>query len=701
MKDHPFLEYACDYWPVDIHNKRTRAADSLTDKLLAEFFDPNKPDCFVNWASIYDPPTSKQYEFEQQAREETSLPTTYTAKFHLNNLTQRYLESGLSPDASSHHHRCPLQMASLVGNEQSARLLLDHGANINNFGFSHHTALIAAVRARNESIARLLIEKGIDVDQSGWCVSTALSHAIEFEQYGLVKLLLDGNASVNISVGLGLNTALDSAILLRNPLLVKTLLDYGANSSQSSRFGSALHTACESSDLGMAALLLDYGIDANSSAGPFGDVLQNAVIERKVDIAELLLARGADPNIKGNGHHGSPLHCAVSALTPYLIELLVSYGANVNTVDDEHGSVLYHAVKSGVPEIVTIFLEHDDINLEQDGGRWGKPLYAALERGLVDVVDLFVNEDEYEEMLAAGYGNALYGSAFIGNERVLSSLIMRGNDVNSTGKLGSALQAACFASRYTTTKLLLESGADVNLRGGEYETALQAACVDAEDAILDLLLSRPEMDTNIVGGKYGSALNAIPYRKGRPCSLSDMLNDLARPNPADNGLRKRAQDAELILNHNRSAAKDVSCNGTPSRVNGPVDASPCLTNVNLHGPPYGCPLMAACVSSARIGELSNVLISHGANVNCHCSDEYGSPLQAIVYCCPRRRSIDPIKLMLQAGADPFYGDTGKHGSVVEMLARDDEKFKRFSKVLLDAGIDFSRKGQSLSERELV
>ncbi|XP_059633461.1 ADP-ribosylation factor GTPase-activating protein AGD3 isoform X2 [Cornus florida] len=58
---------------------------------------------------------------------------------------------------------------------------------------------------------------------------------------------------------------------------------------------SLLHLACETTDIGMIELLLQYGANVNASDSRGQIPLHRCILRRKTTIAKLLLARGADP----------------------------------------------------------------------------------------------------------------------------------------------------------------------------------------------------------------------------------------------------------------------------------------------------------------------------------------------------------------------------------------------------------------------
>jgi len=148
----------------------------------------------------------------------------------------------------------------------------------------------------------------------------------------------------------------------------------------------------------------------------------------------------------------------------------------------------------------------------------------------------------------------LVASAYAGELEVVEFLLDRGADVNLTGeKYGTALGAAaasnycndqmataldvaanltedeCAAARdaidgswLNIVKLLLDRGADVNLTGGEYGTALGAAAFAGKVDIVKLLLARGA-DVNHTGWKYGPAVGAAAH--GRQLETAKLLLD--------------------------------------------------------------------------------------------------------------------------------------------------------------------------------
>jgi ankyrin repeat protein len=94
---------------------------------------------------------------------------------------------------------------------------------------------------------------------------------------------------------------------------------------------------------------------------------------------------------------------------------------------------------------------------------------------------------------------------------VARKLLDAGAEVNAEcdKEYGSALQVAARNGEKMegTVRLLLETGADVNTRGGYYGTAVQAAAVGPHETVVRLLLETGA-DVNAQGGRFGNALLA-------------------------------------------------------------------------------------------------------------------------------------------------------------------------------------------------
>jgi len=111
-----------------------------------------------------------------------------------------------------------------------------------------------------------------------------------------------------------------------------------------------------------AEVLLDAGADVNQQSRESMKIraLQSAVAARRLDLAEMLLARGANPNVRGEGGF-APLHGAALSGQIDLALLLLKHGAAVNAKDDSGKTPLAHAVNGQKNEMVTFLRQRGGV----------------------------------------------------------------------------------------------------------------------------------------------------------------------------------------------------------------------------------------------------------------------------------------------------------------------------------------------------
>jgi ankyrin repeat protein len=214
----------------------------------------------------------------------------------------------------------------------------------------------------------------------------------------------------------------------------------------------------------------------------------------------------------------------------------------------------------------------------------------------------------------------LYYASRFGLRKIVKLLLDRGADVNvQGGDYGNALQAAAFIGHKEMVELLVSKGADVNLQGGHYGNTLQAAACRGHKETVELLVSKGA-DVNLQGGVYGNAL----------CAAAD---------------RGHKEIVELLISKG--------------------------ADVNLQGGFYGNALQAAVDRGHK--EIVDLLISKGADVNLQ-GGFYGNALQAAV----DRGHKEIVDLLVSKGADVnlqggHYGNAlqaaaaGSHKETVELL----------------------------------
>ncbi|EDM09538.1 ribonuclease L (2',5'-oligoisoadenylate synthetase-dependent) [Rattus norvegicus] len=256
--------------------------------------------------------------------------------------------------------------------------------------------------------------------------------------------------------------------------------------------------------------LLEQGADANVCEESGGwTPLHNAVQSGRVDIVNLLLRYGADPHRrKKNG--ATPFIIAGICGDVSLLQIFLSRGANINERDMHGFTAFMEAAEYGnVEALKFLFAEGADVNLRREttedrrrlkqGG--ATALMSAAENGHPEVVRILLDEMKAEADARDNMGrNALIRSLLnrdcenveIHVEEITSVLIQYGADINVRGEGEKTPLISAVERKHTglVQMLLSQEGIKVNDRDSEGKTALQIAVELKLKEIVRLLLEK-------------------------------------------------------------------------------------------------------------------------------------------------------------------------------------------------------------------
>ena len=156
-------------------------------------------------------------------------------------------------------------------------------------------------------------------------------------------------------------------------------------------FADPIHSAVWNGDLEGVQAELDNGVDVDEKDDLWGRTpLHIAAEEGHKEIAELLIAKGADVNAKDSVGF-TPLHEAAFYGQNEIAELLIAKGADVNAKDDNFvGTPLNRAAWKGHKEVVELLIDNGaDVNAKSD---WFErtPLHDAIWEGRKEVIELLI-----------------------------------------------------------------------------------------------------------------------------------------------------------------------------------------------------------------------------------------------------------------------------------------------------------------------
>ena len=206
-------------------------------------------------------------------------------------------------------------------------------------------------------IARLLLKHGVDVHLKNTKQDTALLWAASKGRLEIVQLLLDNGANPNEEnvqgvTPLHLVSSGEYNSQEQGVSIARLLLECGANLNPREKAKyTLLHTAALHGRLEITQVLLDHGADPNAETEGRDTALhlvsrgEYDSQENGVGIARLLLKHGMDVHLK-NTQQDTALLCAASKGRLEIVQLLLDHGANPNK-ENVRDSTPLHLVSSG------------------------------------------------------------------------------------------------------------------------------------------------------------------------------------------------------------------------------------------------------------------------------------------------------------------------------------------------------------------
>jgi len=271
--------------------------------------------------------------------------------------------------------RTALMMVAEIGNAQIVRQLLEAGADPNFTDAVDYTALaFAAANDRLETV-RVLVEAGADVNGAVTYGNTSLMLACEKGAVDVARFLLDRGADAN-TTNRDRETALMRAAEIGHPSLVRLLVDRGADPNVVS---SLNHTA-----ISLAAEASHF-VPVKTNRGSYSE-LQPLPEDRLIEVVELLLKAGADPNHPECST--TPVIEAAAHCQLRLIKLLLDNGARLDIGNRYGNTAISRAKFYGQQKVLEFLREYTGTDLsefdaiesepepdrdpEEEARRWGE-----------------------------------------------------------------------------------------------------------------------------------------------------------------------------------------------------------------------------------------------------------------------------------------------------------------------------------------
>ena len=385
--------------------------------------------------------------------------------------TQMLIRAGANVSAANRYGITPLSLAATNGNGAIARALLTAGANPNAIGPDGETILMTAARAGSPEVVTALLDRGANVNASeNWQGQTALMWAAAENHGAAIKALVAHGADMSAR---SKELSFPEYRYETNGMAVFQLPKGG---------WTALMYAARQNAMEAAAALADLHVDLNATTKQEGTTaLQIAIINIHYDLANLLIEKGADPNVVDSAGM-TALYATVDMRAPAgmltrpepklrdkldalgLVRSLLAHGANPNVqlkkpiIGRHHNLVGDAALTEGSTALA----------------RASKTCDIPVMRALLDAgadATLTLANRTTPAMIAAG-GNAPEPKVL----EAVTLLVERGVDVNAFNTNGqTVLHNAAQRGHNSVIEFVAGKGAKLDRRDKQGRTALDIA----------------------------------------------------------------------------------------------------------------------------------------------------------------------------------------------------------------------------------
>ncbi len=270
-------------------------------------------------------------------------------------------------------------------------------------------------------------------------------------------------------------------------------------------------TACHMGNLTRVRELLDQDpalVNRNSDYASYylgcGSPLRNAAAKGHMEIVQLLLDRGADPNLREEGiaPHGHALYSAAANRYYEIAVLLLEHGANPNAAVESSADCLSRAISNGDQKMIDLLTSHGAVRPVHISAYYGDVERAeaafAANPALANDPEALANaasegQDAFVRLMLRYQPDLARRIAVTAkNSELTEFLFQQGMDPNHADWLGvTRLHEFARKGDVERAKVFLDHGADPNLRDDDLgSTPLAWAAKSGQAEMVELLLSR-------------------------------------------------------------------------------------------------------------------------------------------------------------------------------------------------------------------
>jgi len=363
-------------------------------------------------------------------------------------------------------------------------------------------ALVNAIRTKKYGIAKLLIEKGAEINSQSRNQQTPLHMATYNGNYEISKLLLDKGATPDAVNSRG-RKPIEFAAGNKGIELLKLFTDIGQKIETVYPDGTTLlHWASSSEDTALVSYLINKGLNIHAVDSDNATVMHWAAATNDTVMIAYLVKKGVDILTPANGGW-LPIQTSLRYNSMISFNYLFNHGMDINAKYQRGNSLLHIVAETGnIDAIKLLIAKGVDVNIKNDFQE--TPLAMASMDNKVDAMKYLIE-----------HGAEINPKQITDNKGVCNT------------SYSTPLHVSAFRS-YDGTKLLIEKGANVNIRNNEGQTPLHNAIWGDSLNIVNYLLDNGA-NPNLANNEGSTALH-LEAGNGNINIVQALLKKGANPN---------------------------------------------------------------------------------------------------------------------------------------------------------------------------
>ena len=538
-----------------------------------------------------------------------------------------FLGSGCQVNEADHLGQSSLMRAILSNNISVVKLIIDAGADVNHVGNSDPaTPLACAVWKSSLNVLKLLLANGAEVKNGlSSPYETPLIIAARGGQNESIEMLYAAGAELEVRQGDSHVTALFNANMQKSAGI--TLLKLGANPNIVSAADgwTPLMIAATSGNAGLTNALLEAGAEINHAAFDGSTALAMAIAYSNSEVFEILVNAGAEVNCATNDLGLTPLMWSAIKGNAETLETLLEHGANVDDITTGNDSTPLTKINEHFIGAIVPAAGMNGINMI-DAEKGHSALVYAYQLGNDDCVRI-LREAGAEIDSSTGI-DPLYKTCIFGHTETVKTLLSYGELTEES--MATALIRCSQDGQFEIVQSLIDAGAPLDFV--RVDNGANALCVASQYGHADIvrLLLKQNGDTKRnLGNAYRALADAC---KNDHFDVAKLLHDY---------VAKVKQD---LLGDGFTALVWASNNGHKQVVEYLLSEN---ENVNQCNSDNGQTALMIASSRGHTGVVQ-LLLEKQAKVNQRTSDTDGTT--SLILAAQNGRT-DIVKLLLEHGAD--------------------------------------------------